>query len=70
MRKLNSLVLFIAVFSILFNITSHSNLVFAQQVESAQTEAATDSAKINYDLPFPGILPDNPLYKLKILRDR
>ena len=25
---------------------------------------------IKYDLAFPGILPDNPLYKLKILRDK
>lgn len=23
-----------------------------------------------YTLPYPGILPDNPLYKLKVLRDR
>lgn len=25
---------------------------------------------IDYDLAFPGILPDNPLYKLKVLRDK
>lgn len=25
---------------------------------------------INYELPYPGILPGNPLYSLKLLRDR
>jgi len=26
--------------------------------------------KTDYPLPYPGILPDNPLYKLKMVRDR
>lgn len=26
--------------------------------------------KVNYDLPFPGILPDHPLYFLKKIRDK
>lgn len=26
--------------------------------------------KIKYDLAYPGILPDNPLYKLKLIRDK
>lgn len=29
-----------------------------------------DNQKVVYDLPHPGILPDNPLYFLKALRDR
>lgn len=37
-------------------------------------EKSTSSAKIQqtkkYTLPYPGMLPDNPLYKLKVLRDR
>ena len=36
-------------------------------------EMATQSAKekkIEYDLAYPGILPDNFLYKLKVLRDK
>ncbi len=37
----------------------------------AQTqETASKSAIINYDLAYPGILPDNPFYKLKVLRDK
>ncbi|HZQ29952.1 MAG TPA: DUF5667 domain-containing protein [Patescibacteria group bacterium] len=33
-------------------------------------ENATSSATIDYQLPYPGILADNPLYNLKTLRDR
>lgn len=28
------------------------------------------SEKVVYELPYPGILPDNPLYFVKIVRDR
>ena len=31
---------------------------------------ATESAEVNYFLAYPGILPDNFLYPLKMLRDR
>lgn len=36
----------------------------------AQTFDSTQSATLDYDLPYPGILPDNPLYFLKTFRDR
>jgi Domain of unknown function (DUF5667) len=37
----------------------------------AQTFATSEAKLINvsYDLPWPGILPDNPLYLLKVIRD-
>lgn len=31
---------------------------------------STNDQKLNYELPYPGILPDNPLYLVKALRDR
>ncbi len=31
---------------------------------------ATSSVTVKYDLAYPGMLPDNPLYKLKQLRDK
>lgn len=31
---------------------------------------ATVAASIQYELPYPGILPDHPLYFLKVFRDR
>lgn len=34
------------------------------------TKESTPSVYIKYDLAFPGILPDHPLYKLKVLRDK
>ena len=44
----------------------------------AQTESPTASSSptpvvsqtVDYELPYPGMLPDNPLYNLKALRDR
>jgi hypothetical protein len=45
--------------------------VFAQS-DSSQSAGfvPTPTPPITYTLPFPGILPDNPLYPLKMLRDR
>lgn len=55
---------FFLIFSLLF---IFSFPAFAQE----NTGEATKSAqKIDYDLPYPGMLPDNPLYILKTARDR
>ena len=35
---------------------------------SAQTQPVLLS-NVEYDLPYPGLLPDNPLYILKVMRD-
>ena len=51
--------LFILLF--LFN----SSLSFAQN----STPDAKLIERVNYDLPYPGILPDSPLYFLKAVRD-
>ncbi|MBI2430877.1 MAG: hypothetical protein HYV39_02590 [Candidatus Levybacteria bacterium] len=62
-------VLSIFIFSIIF--------FFAAQLVFAQEKMATDEAllsktptPIDYQLPYPGLLPDSPLYFLKIFRDR
>lgn len=34
------------------------------------TPTPTPALKIDYTLPYPGILPDSPLYSIKMLRDR
>ncbi len=36
----------------------------------AQTEPVNQNPNIDYQLPYPGILADNPLYNLKTLRDK
>jgi len=50
-----------------------SFLVFINFQKSFAQESASSSssqlAKVQYDLPYPGILPDNPLYFLKAVRD-
>lgn len=42
---------------------------YAQEASSSSAHPA-DSAVNEYQLPYPGLLPDNPLYPLKALRDR
>jgi len=47
------------------------NIYFAKNFSFAQESVSSDSAqKVNYELPYPGLLPDNPLYFLKMVRDR
>ncbi len=58
--------LFLPLFLLLF--ISSFGLV---KTASAQTYATSEAKliKVNYTLPWPGILPDNPLYILKAIRD-
>lgn len=44
--------------------------ISAAIMNPANAVNSTGSAAIKYDLAYPGILPDNPLYKLKVLRDK
>ncbi len=41
--------------------------VFAQDSSNASPSAVIE--KVQYELPYPGLLPDNPLYYLKAIRD-
>lgn len=68
MRK----IIFIFFFLLLTFFTLKVNSVFAQELTPTQApiNQASPSAPIKYDLAYPGILPDHPLYKLKVLRDR
>lgn len=64
MRKLSLLAL-----SIVVVVMGFAGNSYAQQ-ETVTQLPSTTSVKIDYYLSYPGILPDNPLYKLKVLRDR
>lgn len=59
---------------VLFVFLIFSPLVLAQadeeDVASPSTESTDSAEKIEYQLPYPGMLPDHPLYKLKVLRDK
>lgn len=57
----------LSVVALLITFTCATN-IYAE--ENNTTESAELKNKIKYDLPYPGILPDNPLYKIKVLRDK
>ncbi len=69
-------VLFSIVF--LFFLFCCSTLAFAQQAKTTEEPASKEAMMASvsptplpeYQLPYPGILPDNTLYPLKALRDR
>lgn len=66
----------ILISSFLFLVTIFfSNKTLAQEPTSelTPTQTATKEAApvyTKYDLAYPGMLPDNPLYKIKVLRDK
>lgn len=60
--------IFIVVLLSIFLLSFLSPFSLAQ--EETETPKASASPKIEYFLPYPGILPDHPLYFLKIFRDR
>lgn len=43
---------------------------FLINTTTLHAQESTGSARVNYALAEPGILPDHPLYKLKVLRDK
>lgn len=45
-------------------------LAVTKETSKGKVMPATIEAKVDYDLPFPGILADHPLYQIKMLRDR
>jgi len=43
---------------------AQSNVAFAQKISPVPTP------QVSYELPYPGLLPDSPLYFLRIIRDK
>lgn len=60
--------IFFTILGVIFIILSLPIIGFASDNDSATPAAAPK--KVEYALPYPGILPDNPLYSLKMGRDR
>ncbi len=58
MKKIYLLVFFLLIFSL------SSNTSFAKEI------SPTPTPQINYELPYPGLLPDSPLYFLRVIRDK
>ena len=76
MRKL-ILGISIIIFAVFILHSGFGKAAFAQIEEGsivAIPAPASDSAKVlpqqvNYELPYPGMLPDNPFYFIKVIRD-
>lgn len=66
-RPMRKLGLAIIVLILFFVFTNSAN---AQQTETQMPTPSITPDKTDYDLAYPGILPDNSLYKLKVLRDK
>lgn len=50
-------------------LVSFSSLAFAQEI-SPTPQPSPSPTPVKYNLPYPGMLPDSPFYKLKVLRDK
>ncbi len=79
MKKILLLALSIFVFSLLpapvnAQVKNTAPIVQKQVASTTNNVVASDDSvtkpKVEYQLPFPGILPDNPLYMIKVFRDR
>src|SRR5260221_7243175 len=55
---------------LLFFVVFPPKVAFAQELMVSPTATSSPTPTVvQYDLPYPGILPDNPLYTLKVIRD-
>lgn len=61
---------FLVVFFFLFIFFSLYLLVQAEEIKKQTLPINIEGKKIDYLLPYPGILPDHPFYFLKKIRDR
>lgn len=57
------LLFFIVVVPLIFSVMIYSPISYSQTI-------SLSDRKVIYELPFPGILPDNPIYPIKMVRDR
>lgn len=56
--------------AILFFFIVSTNISFAQEKMSSEGATIITPSPMEYQLPYPGLLPDSPLYFIKTLRDR
>ncbi len=68
MKKRYLLVFLFLIFLLSFNTFFVKAYAITGNLSASSSSKAED--KINYELPYPGLLPDSPLYFLRIIRDR
>jgi hypothetical protein len=66
MRKICLWVFFLLIFLLSFSSNSPKTYAITGNLSASPSSQQT----INYELPYPGLLPDNPLYFLRTIRDK
>ena len=59
-----------AVAILLLSLLAVSNPLKVYPQTITPTPTPEQTVKVNYSLPYPGVLPDSPLYRIKAVRDR
>lgn len=62
--------IYLLIFSFLIFLLSFNSLSVKAYCATEDLSASVSSGFVNYELPYPGLLPDNPLYFLKVTRDK
>jgi hypothetical protein len=63
--------IFILAFSFIIFLLSFSIISVTKTFAVTESLIASPSSQpVNYELPYPGLLPDNPLYSLRAIRDK
>jgi hypothetical protein len=68
MRKAFFLVFSSLIFLLSLNFSSHR--AYGQMENLSASSSSQSENQVNYELPYPGLLPDNPLYFLRVIRDK
>jgi len=70
MQKSKSRNILLSLLVLIIGLVIFTKPIFSQEKLDIEAQEGSEPAKVEYFLPYPGILPDHPLYKLKMLRDR
>jgi hypothetical protein len=68
MRKIWFLIFFSLIFSLSFIVFSVKT--YALVGDPSASSSSDIGKEVNYELPYPGLLPDSPLYFLRAIRDK
>jgi hypothetical protein len=67
MRRIWLLIISLTIF--LLSSSFFSAKSYAQVEDLSASPSSASESEVNYELPYPGLLPDNPLYFLRVTRD-
>ncbi|MDP2638336.1 MAG: DUF5667 domain-containing protein [Candidatus Levybacteria bacterium] len=70
LKKIIILLFIVLILPLFTNIINASETAQKENESLDMTSEKIIPVKVKYDLAFPGLLPNHPLYKLKVLRDK